>query len=85
MGPRRLDVDVILVEAEEVDAPDLVVPHPALLERAYLLAGTAWLVPLWLVKREGLAVGQLAEGLLPPIWARPAPSTTAAAGRPTPG
>jgi len=82
-GPRRLDVDVILVEAEEVDAPDLVVPHWALLERAYLLAGTACLVPLWVVGRERLAVGQLAERLLPPSWAHPT-FPTAAAGRPRP-
>ncbi len=80
-GPRRLDVDVILVEAEEVATPDLVIPHPALLERAYLLAGAASLVPLWIVGREGLSLLQLAEQRLPPLWASPR-SLTAAAGRP---
>ncbi len=37
-GPRTLDVDVLLVGDEEVDEPDLQVPHPRLHERAFVLA-----------------------------------------------
>ena len=45
-GPRTLDVDVLLVgEARVVDEPDLVVPHPRLAERAFVLVPLADLDP----------------------------------------
>lgn len=44
-GPRTLDVDVLWVEGETVDAPDLVVPHPRLWERRFVLAPLADLAP----------------------------------------
>lgn len=37
-GPRTLDVDVLLVGEEHLNEPDLVVPHPRLLERGFVLA-----------------------------------------------
>lgn len=40
-GPRTLDVDVLLVGDERVDEPDLVVPHPRLHERAFVLVPLA--------------------------------------------
>ena len=36
-GPRTLDVDVLWVDGEEVDEPDLKVPHPRMFERAFVL------------------------------------------------
>ncbi|MDP6868570.1 MAG: 2-amino-4-hydroxy-6-hydroxymethyldihydropteridine diphosphokinase [Acidimicrobiales bacterium] len=36
-GPRTLDVDVLWVDGEEVDEPDLEVPHPRMFERAFVL------------------------------------------------
>jgi 2-amino-4-hydroxy-6-hydroxymethyldihydropteridine diphosphokinase len=46
-GPRTLDVDVLLVGDEEVHEPDLVVPHPRMTERAFVLAPLADLDPVW--------------------------------------
>src|SRR5262249_42116160 len=40
-GPRTLDVDVLLVGDERVDTPQLQVPHPRLLERAFVLVPLA--------------------------------------------
>jgi len=40
-GPRTLDVDVLIVGDETVDAPDLVVPHPRMQERGFVLAPMA--------------------------------------------
>lgn len=37
-GPRPLDVDVLVVRDERVDDPDLVVPHPRMAQRAFVLA-----------------------------------------------
>ena len=44
-GPRTLDVDVLLVGDEQVDEPDLTVPHPRMWERAFVLVPLADLAP----------------------------------------
>jgi 2-amino-4-hydroxy-6-hydroxymethyldihydropteridine diphosphokinase len=44
-GPRTLDVDVLLVGDLAVDEPDLVVPHPRMWERRFVLAPLADLAP----------------------------------------
>ncbi len=40
-GPRTLDVDVLLVGDLRVDEPDLVVPHPRMWQRRFVLAPLA--------------------------------------------
>jgi len=57
-GPRTLDVDVLLVGHEEVERPDLVIPHPRMWQRRFVLAPLAEL-------RSDLVTGALlamAEG-----------------------
>jgi 2-amino-4-hydroxy-6-hydroxymethyldihydropteridine diphosphokinase len=44
-GPRTLDVDVLWVEGEVVHEPDLVVPHPRMGERRFVLAPLRDLAP----------------------------------------
>ena len=44
-GPRTLDVDVLWVDGETVDEPDLVVPHPRMWERRFSLAPLRDLAP----------------------------------------
>lgn len=46
-GPRTLDVDVLLVGDERVDDADLVVPHPRMTERAFVVVPLADLDPAW--------------------------------------
>jgi 2-amino-4-hydroxy-6-hydroxymethyldihydropteridine diphosphokinase len=46
-GPRTLDVDVLLVGDEQIDDPDLVVPHPRMTERAFVVVPLADLDPAW--------------------------------------
>lgn len=36
-GPRTIDIDVLLVDALEIDDADLTVPHPRMTERAFVL------------------------------------------------
>jgi 2-amino-4-hydroxy-6-hydroxymethyldihydropteridine diphosphokinase len=36
-GPRTIDIDVLLIGDRTIDEPDLVVPHPRLVERAFVL------------------------------------------------
>jgi 2-amino-4-hydroxy-6-hydroxymethyldihydropteridine diphosphokinase len=40
-GPRSLDVDVLWVDGETVDEPDLIVPHARMFERAFVLVPLA--------------------------------------------
>jgi 2-amino-4-hydroxy-6-hydroxymethyldihydropteridine diphosphokinase len=44
-GPRTLDADVLLVGDSEVDEADLVVPHPRMWERRFVLQPLADLAP----------------------------------------
>lgn len=44
-GPRTLDVDVLWIDGEVVDEPDLVVPHPLMFERAFVLVPLADVAP----------------------------------------
>jgi 2-amino-4-hydroxy-6-hydroxymethyldihydropteridine diphosphokinase len=44
-GPRTLDVDVLLVGEEKIEEPDLVVPHPRMWERGFVLVPLADLAP----------------------------------------
>ena len=36
-GPREIDVDLLLFGDERIDEPDLVIPHPGLREREFVL------------------------------------------------
>lgn len=44
-GPRTLDLDVLWVDGEIVEEPDLQVPHPRMWERRFVLAPLADLAP----------------------------------------
>ena len=48
-GPRPLDIDILMVGDEVVDEPDLVVPHPRIHQRAFVLAPLADVDPLLVV------------------------------------
>ena len=47
-GPRTLDVDVLWVEGEKVNEPDLIVPHPRMKERAFVMIPLGELEPHFL-------------------------------------
>jgi 2-amino-4-hydroxy-6-hydroxymethyldihydropteridine diphosphokinase len=44
-GPRTLDVDILLVGDESVDTAELVVPHPRMWERRFVVAPLAEIAP----------------------------------------
>jgi 2-amino-4-hydroxy-6-hydroxymethyldihydropteridine diphosphokinase len=57
-GPRTLDVDVLWIEGVELDNPDLIVPHPRMRRRRFVMAPLADLAPdvagpEWKVQAEG--------------------------------
>lgn len=44
-GPRTLDIDILAVDAENVDSDDLVIPHPRAHERGFVLVPWADVAP----------------------------------------
>ena len=44
-APRTLDIDILLYADQLVDEPDLVIPHPRLHERSFVLAPLAEIAP----------------------------------------
>lgn len=66
-GPRPLDLDLLLYGERVIEESDLVVPHPRLRERAFVLVPLAELAADWIVPvSRGAAaatVGELARGV----------------------
>ncbi|QWF70781.1 2-amino-4-hydroxy-6-hydroxymethyldihydropteridine diphosphokinase [Methylomonas paludis] len=68
-GARTLDLDILLYADQIIDLPDLQVPHPELVNRAFVLypladiAGTELLVPGKGSLQQLLASGPSAEGM----------------------
>ena len=64
-GPRTLDLDLLLYGDEVIEDSDLVVPHPRLRERGFVLIPLAEIAAEWIVpasrREEADSVGSLAE------------------------
>jgi 2-amino-4-hydroxy-6-hydroxymethyldihydropteridine diphosphokinase len=48
-GPRPIDIDTLDYEGVRVDDPDLVIPHPGLTERPFVLVPLVEIAPDWIV------------------------------------
>ncbi len=59
-GPRTIDLDLLLYGDEELDEPGLVVPHPHLEERMFVLEPLAELVPSRRIPGSGTVQAALA-------------------------
>jgi len=55
-GPRLVDLDILLFEGEVIDEPGLEIPHPRMLERAFVLVPLFEIAPALEIAGEGLAV-----------------------------
>lgn len=60
-GPRLIDIDILLLEDQVVDEPDLTVPHARLHERAFVLVPLAELAPELVHPVLDVSIGTLAE------------------------
>lgn len=45
-GPRTIDIDILLYDRERVDEPELVIPHPKMAERVFVLMPLLEIAPL---------------------------------------
>ena len=64
-GPRTLDLDLLLYGNAVIEDPDLMVPHPRLRERGFVLMPLSEIAAEWIVpasrQQEADSVGSLAE------------------------
>lgn len=60
-GPRTLDIDLLLYGSDHVDEDGLIVPHPRMAERAFVLVPLAEIAPE--LESGGRPIPQLLEGL----------------------
>jgi len=58
-GPRPIDLDILLYGGDVLDTPDLVIPHPRLGERRFVLAPLAEIAPDAVDPVTGLTVRAL--------------------------
>lgn len=63
LGPRPLDIDLLLVPGLVVESPALELPHPRLAGRRFALLPAAELAPEWIHPREHCTVAALAAAL----------------------
>lgn len=64
-GPRPLDLDLLLWGDVQLAEPELVVPHPRLAERSFVLAPLAALLPDLALPGDGRTVAALLAALPP--------------------
>ena len=62
-GPRLIDLDIIFFGDERIDLPDLTVPHPSLVERAFVLRPLADIAPDLLHPVSGMSVREMLNAL----------------------
>ena len=55
-APRTLDLDLLMYDDLAIDEPELIVPHPRMEERTFVLAPLAELAPEMLLPRSGKTV-----------------------------
>jgi 2-amino-4-hydroxy-6-hydroxymethyldihydropteridine diphosphokinase len=60
-GPRTLDLDILLYGDVVLSVQELVIPHPRLAERAFVLAPLSEIAPEMRDPRTGVTVGELFE------------------------
>lgn len=70
-GPRALDLDLLLHGDARVAEPDLIVPHPRLEERVFVLEPLARVAPDLALPRSGRTVRERLQELAPRNRSRP--------------
>ncbi len=61
-GPRRIDLDILTYGCRQIDEPDLVIPHPGISERNFVLLPLLEICPYLPIPGRG-SVGSLAAAI----------------------
>ena len=62
-GPRLIDIDILLYGCLEFNSSDLILPHPRMLERAFVLVPLAELAPDLTLPNGSLSIRELLDHL----------------------
>ncbi len=60
-GPRLIDIDILFYDSLVFDSPELTIPHPRLVERAFVLVPLKEIAPNLVHPLSGLAIEELLE------------------------
>ncbi len=69
-GARTLDIDILFYGSEQIQLPQLTVPHPRICERRFVLEPLAEILPDWVHPDNGRSVQQLLQACTDPGWVR---------------
>ena len=58
-GPRVIDLDILYIGQEEINSPDLIVPHPYVAERAFVLQSLVEIAPHFVDPVQKKSIRQL--------------------------
>lgn len=62
-APRPMDIDILFYDSEIIETPELVIPHPRLTERAFVLIPLAEIAPQLEHPKIGITIKELKEKL----------------------
>lgn len=62
-GPRLIDVDILMYGDQQVIEPDLIIPHPRIVERDFVLAPLREIAPDLILPGQSQTVAELAAAL----------------------
>ena len=62
-GPRLIDIDILMYGSQQVMEPDLIIPHPRIIERDFVLAPLLEIAPDLILPGQQLTIAELARRL----------------------
>ena len=62
-GPRLIDIDILFIDDLVFEEEDLILPHPRMAERRFVLAPLADIAPDWPHPQTGLTISQMLKAL----------------------
>jgi len=71
MGPRTIDLDILLWGDRVIDEPDLIIPHPRMTERGFVLVPLLEIAPRLTDPRTGVFYSELLPGRSRGVYSYP--------------